>query len=76
MRVSAFSLRPLDAGVGVGLQFSDGGFGLRAQPLDEPVGLELEVVDPRLGFSQLGRQRVREGRGAVAIFVRQVHRLL
>jgi len=51
-------------------------FDLRHQPVDEPVGLELELVDPRLGLSQLGPQRVREGRGAVAIFVRQVRRLL
>jgi hypothetical protein len=51
------TLRPLDAGVGVGLQFSDGGFGLRPQPVDEPVSLELGrhrhdsieqlVLDPR-----------------------------
>ena len=34
------------------------------------------LVDPRLGLSQLARQRVREGSGAVAIFVRQVRRLL
>ena len=61
------SRRLLDAGVGVRPQFGDF-FGLRPQPLDEPVGLALELVDPRLGLSQLGRQRAREGRGAVAIF--------
>ncbi|MFZ1088859.1 MAG: hypothetical protein WAN75_06270 [Xanthobacteraceae bacterium] len=53
------SLRPLDPSVSVGLQFGDDGFDLRPQPLDEPVGFELELVDPRLGLSQLARQRVR-----------------
>ena len=41
-----------------------------------PSASRLELVDPRLGLSQLARQRVREGSGAVAIFVRQVRRLL
>jgi hypothetical protein len=58
------------------LQFGDGGFGPRPERLDEAVGLELKLVYPRLGIAQLGRQRVREGRGAVAIFVRQIHCLL
>jgi hypothetical protein len=43
---------------------------------DEAVGLELKLVYPRLGIAQLGRQRVRKGRGAVATFVRQIHCLL
>ena len=70
MARTSFSLRPLDASVGVSLQFGEDGFGFRPQLIYKPVGLELELVDPRMGLSQLGRQRVREGRGAVAIFVR------
>jgi hypothetical protein len=47
-------------------------FGLRPQPVDKPITLklELELVDPRLGLAQLGRQFVRQRHCAVAILVR------
>ena len=75
MRSSA-SLRPVDAGVGVGVHLRDGGFRLCPQPVDKPVGLEFELVDPMLGLAHLSRELVRQRQGTVAILVRQVRRLL